>query len=82
VTHSFVVPTVAASIDLVVHLSLAAGRRFTSEIRAVSGRVESDRVETTPLWERRRGELEWTGHQPPSKERFEAAGIDLTGVLR
>ena len=82
VTHAFVVPTVAASIDLVVHLSLRSGSRFTSEIRAVSGRVEIDRVETIPLWERRGGELEWTGHQPPSKERFEAAGIDLGEVLR
>ena len=82
VTHAFIVPTVASSIDLVVHLSLSGGRRFASEIRAVSGRVESDRVETTPLWERQRGELEWTGHQPPSKDRFEAAGIDLTDVLR
>lgn len=82
VTHAFIVPTVAASIDLVVHLSLSGGRRFANEIRAVSGRVESDRVETTPLWERRRGELEWTGHQPPSMDRFEAAGIDLTDVLR
>jgi pilus assembly protein CpaF len=82
VTHAFIVPTVASSIDLVVHLSLSGGRRFTSEIRAVSGRVESDRVETTPLWERRRGELEWTGHQPPSTDRFDAAGVDLTEVLR
>ena len=82
VTHAFIVPTVAASIDLVVHLSLSGGRRFTNEIRAVSGRVESDRVETTPLWERRGGELEWTGHQPPSSDRFAAAGIDLTEVLR
>ena len=82
VTHAFIVPTVAASIDLVVHLSLSGGRRFANEIRAVSGRVESNRVETTPLWERRRGELEWTGHQPPSMDRFEAAGIDLTDVLR
>ena len=82
VTHAFVVPTVAASIDLVVHLSIVRGERFATEIRAVSGRVERDNVETIPLWQRRNGELEWTGHQPPSLERFEAAGIELSEVLR
>ena len=82
VTHGFVVPTVAASIDLVVHLALVRGERFATEIRAVSGRVESDHIETTPLWERRNGEFEWTGHQPPALGRFSAAGIDLSEVLR
>lgn len=82
VTHGFVVPTVAASIDLVVHLAMSRGRRSTAEIRAVSGRVEGDVVETIPLWERRGGALEWTGHRPPCQDRFEAAGIDLGELLR
>lgn len=82
VTHGFVVPTVAASIDLVVHLSLSRGTRFATEIRAVSGRIEGDRIETIPLFERRSGEFVWTGHQPPVLERFDAAGIDISEVLR
>lgn len=82
VTHSFVVPTVAASIDLVVHLTLSRGMRVTSEIRGVTGRIEGDRIETVPLWERRGGELVWTGHQPPRPDRFAAAGVDLAEVLR
>ena len=81
VTHSFVVPTVAASIDLVVHLQLSRGARHATEIRAISGRVEGNAVETIPLWVRRNETLEWTGHRPP-EERFAAAGIDLTEVLR
>jgi len=82
VTHGFVVPTVAASIDIVIHLTLFKGARFATEIRGISGRVEGDRVETTPLWERRGGELLWTGHQPPRAERFAAAGLDIGDVLR
>ena len=82
VTHAFVVPTVASSIDLIVHLALVRGSRFTTEVRAVSGRIEGDRVETIPLWERRGGELRWTGHQPPWPERFVAAQVDLAEVLR
>ena len=82
VTHGFVVPTVAASFDVVVHLTLSRGRRFATEIRAVSGRTEADKVETIPLFERRGGELVWTGHRPPTLDRFESAGIDLSAVLR
>ena len=82
VTHSFVVPTVAASFDVVVHLTLSRGRRFATEIRAVSGRIEADKVETIPLFERRGGEFVWTGHRPPDLDRFEAAGIDISAVLR
>jgi hypothetical protein len=39
----FVVPTVAACVDLVVHLALAPdGRREVEEVVAVPGRAESD----------------------------------------
>ena len=82
VSHAFVVPTVAASIDLIVHLALAEGRRRTVQILAVSGRVEGRQIETVSLWERMEGELLWTGHPPPSRERFAATGIDLDGILR
>lgn len=81
VSHAFVLPTVAASIDVIVHLGVDGGRRRTRQILGVSGRVEGNRIETVPLWERRAGQLEWTGHHPPAQERFAAAGIDLSAVL-
>lgn len=81
VTHAFVVPTVAASVDLVVHLSRSGHRRRTQEIVAVSGRIEGDRIETLRLFGRVGGELRWTGHQPPAIDRFRAAGIDMRQVL-
>lgn len=82
VSHSFVVPTVAAAIDVIVHLDLHKGNRLTSQILGVSGRVEGDRVETVSLFERERGRLRWTGHQPPAQARFDAAGIDVVELLR
>jgi pilus assembly protein CpaF len=82
VTHSFIVPTVAASVDLVVHLGVAAGRRRVMQLLGVTGRVEGDRIETVSLWERRRDRLEWTGQQPPRLERFATAGIDVRSLMR
>ena len=83
VSHSFVVPTVAASIDIIVHLARGTRRRCVEQILGVSGRVEGDQVETVSLW--RRGDedrLEWSGHYPPFAERYAAAGIDVRGLLR
>ena len=82
VTHSFVVPTVATSIDLVVHLGSTAGRRRVVQLLGVTGRTEGDRVETTSLWEREGERLRWTGQQPPRLERFTAAGIDVRELMR
>ena len=81
VTHSFVVPTVAASIDLIVHLRSDRGRRRTSQILGVTGRVEAGQIETVSLFSRSGERLEWTGHQPPKPEHFAASGIDLEGIL-
>src|SRR5660398_226009 len=51
VGHNFVVPTVAASIDLVVHASTdPTGHRRVREIAAVPGRVEGDVVETAAVF--------------------------------
>lgn len=58
VSARFVVPTVASSIDIVVHAALERdGRRVVREIAAVPGRVEGDVVEIADLFVRRRGEL-------------------------
>jgi pilus assembly protein CpaF len=82
VSHAFVVPTVAASVDLIVHLENHRGRRRTRQVLGVSGRVEGDRIETVRLWERSGEQLVWIGNEPPARDRFAAAGIDLGEVLR
>ena len=82
VSASFVVPTVAASVDLVVHLAMeAGGQRRVREIVGVTGRVEGDVIETTDLFTSRRGRLERGDGYPPRPERYEAAGIDLIHTL-
>ena len=54
----FVVPTVAASVDLVVHLGIdRTGVRRVNEIVGVPGRVENDVIETETLFSRDGGEL-------------------------
>jgi pilus assembly protein CpaF len=82
VSASFVVPTVASSVDLVVHLGMeAGGQRRVREIVGVTGRVEGDIIETTDLFQSRRGRLERGDGYPPCPERYEAAGIDLIHTL-
>ena len=52
ISARFVVPTVAASVDLVVHLGLdEQGARRVREIVAVPGRVEADVIETEAIFE-------------------------------
>ncbi|HEY3630750.1 MAG TPA: ATPase, T2SS/T4P/T4SS family [Jatrophihabitantaceae bacterium] len=82
VSAAFVVPTVAASVDLVVHLGTdAMGHRRLREIVAVPGRVEGDVIETSDIFTSRDGRLMRADGYPPHAERFEAAGIDLASVL-
>jgi len=82
VTAGFVVPTVASSVDLVVHLGLDAdGHRRVREIVGVSGRVEGDVIETSDIFLTRRGRLERADGYPPHAERYEAAGVDLLAAL-
>jgi pilus assembly protein CpaF len=82
VSAAFVVPTVAASVDVVVHLGLdASGARRVREIVGVSGRVEGEVIETTELFLTCRGRLERADGFPPHPERYEAAGIDVISAL-
>jgi pilus assembly protein CpaF len=82
VTHRFVVPTVASSLDLVVHIRTDAdGHRRVTEILAVPGRVESDVVETTDIFTTRDGRLTRSDGFPPHRERFELLGFDLPTLL-
>jgi pilus assembly protein CpaF len=82
ISARFVVPTVAASVDLVVHLGIdSAGTRRVREIVAVPGRVESETIETEALFVRRGDRLERAQGMPPRLERFEQAGIDVAALL-
>lgn len=74
----FVVPTVASSVDLVVHLGLGHdGVLRVNEIIAVPGRVESDVIEVEPFFHRSPGELRRIAGVPARTERFERVGIDV-----
>jgi pilus assembly protein CpaF len=82
ISARFVVPTVATSVDLVVHLGLGAdGVRRVNEIVSVPGRVEADVIEVEPIFVRQRGELRRTGGVPARVERYERVGIDIHEVL-
>ena len=81
-TTGFVTPTLASSIDLVCHVERGrGGKRYLSEVLAVPGRVEGDRIETATLFtfdgercERGSGGLDL-------HERFAGAGFDLGSLL-
>ncbi|MEO8851440.1 MAG: ATPase, T2SS/T4P/T4SS family [Allobranchiibius sp.] len=82
VSSSFVVPTVASSIDLVVHLGLERdGRRIVREISAIPGRAENEVVEIAELFVQRDGELVRGEGFPPHRERFARAGYDVAHLL-
>ncbi|WP_245604435.1 CpaF family protein [Nocardioides aequoreus] len=82
ISSRFVVPTVASSVDLVVHLGIdTGGTRRVREIVAVPGRVEHDIVETEPVFDRSDGELRTTGGMPGRLESFARAGIDVHRLL-
>jgi pilus assembly protein CpaF len=82
VSHAFVVPTVAASVDIVVHTTTdGKGQRRVSEIVGVPGRVEADVVETAQIFETVGGRLVRSHGFPPHPERFERAGVDLPELL-
>src|SRR5690625_707944 len=82
ISAQFVVPTVAAAFDLVVHLDLdRQGHRQVAEITALSGRVEDGIIEVSELFDREDGALVRRDGQPPHPDRFAAAGYDLPALL-
>ena len=82
VSAAFVVPTVATSVDIVVHLGLdASGARRVREIVGVSGRVERDVIETAQLFARRGDRLDRAEGYPPHPDRYAVAGFDLASLL-
>jgi pilus assembly protein CpaF len=82
VSHSFVVPTVASCVDLVVHIGKdGAGHRRVREIVAVPGRIEGDVVETADIFTSRHGRLVRADGYPPHAERYDWVGADLRALL-
>jgi pilus assembly protein CpaF len=82
ISASFVVPTVATSVDVVVHVAVeASGRRRVTEIVALPGRVEGQVIETADIFTSSRGALVRAGGFPPHAERFSYAGYDIASIL-
>jgi pilus assembly protein CpaF len=82
ISSKFVVPTVAACLDLVVHLAVEPdGKRRVQEIVAVPGRVEDDVIEIEPIFTTRDGRLSRAQGTPPRRERFARVGIDPSRLL-
>jgi pilus assembly protein CpaF len=82
VSAAFVVPTVATSVDLVVHLGTdAGGHRRVREIVGVPGRIESDVIEVADIFTSRGNQLERASGFPPHADRYEQAGVDLISAL-
>jgi len=78
----FVVPTVASSIDIVIHQALERdGVRRVREIVAVPGRVEGDVIEAADIFVTRGGSLRRADGFPPHLDRFERAGYDVPALL-
>ncbi|HQY98282.1 MAG TPA: ATPase, T2SS/T4P/T4SS family [Phycicoccus sp.] len=82
VSSRFVVPTVAGSIDVVVHAALERdGQRVVREILCVPGRVEGEVIETAEMFVTRGGRLVRGDGFPPHEDRFARAGIDVHRLL-
>ena len=82
ISARFVVPTVASSVDLVVHLGTGPdGVRRVEEVVAVPGRVENDVIETEPIFVRQHERLVRTQGIPPRSERYDRLGIDVRTLL-
>ncbi len=74
---SFVVPTVADCIDLVVHCELDRfGQRRVTEIISPTGAVVDGEIETTTIFSRVNGELVSTGFTPARLSKFELSNLD------
>ena len=76
VSAEFVVPAVAAAVDVVVHVGLLpSGQRVVHEISTVSGRIEGSSVELTPVFVRSNSNLQHTGFLP---NNFERLGLSIS----
>jgi pilus assembly protein CpaF len=82
IDSAFVVPTVAACIDVVVQCELIrGGHRRVVEILAPSGQVTAGVIEASTIFALRGSELVATGAYPVRSAKFVAAGLDPASVL-
>jgi pilus assembly protein CpaF len=83
IDSSFVVPTVASSVDVVVHCELArTGSRHITQILAPTGNLTaSGAVETSMIFAMEAGTLRATGSYPARSAKFRANGVDLSMLL-
>jgi pilus assembly protein CpaF len=82
ISSSFVVPTVASCIDLVVHCArLSGGQRKVMEIMALGRRVENGVIESSSIFRSVDGNLLLTASGMPAEEKFAAAGVDVSALL-
>ncbi|GAA1341737.1 CpaF family protein [Arthrobacter roseus] len=82
ISSAFVVPTVAACIDLVVHCSRSAtGKREVAEILALGRRVENGIIESTSLFRRVNGELVVTASGLTDDEKLVRRGYSVSELL-
>jgi len=82
IDSAFVVPTVASSVDVVVHCELArSGQRRVTEIVAPSGQVTAGIIEASTIFAMHHGVLDPTGSYPTKEGKFVAGGFDLAAVL-
>lgn len=80
---SFVMPTVASSIDMVVHCELDRhGRRRIREVVMPTGGILGAHLETRTIFEIQDGLLTPTGELPPRLHKFRASGFDPGTILR
>jgi pilus assembly protein CpaF len=84
IAAAFVVPTVAAAVDLVIHLERDhTGRRRVVEVLALTGGVEGDVVATASVYrtDPATGVLVRGDGYPPHPDRFTRHGHDLPTLL-
>jgi pilus assembly protein CpaF len=78
ISHKFIAPTVAAAIDLIIHVQLdQSGKRRISEIAALTGRYENDRPEIETLWKWNTDHYVRGLGSLPKPEKFAAIGQPL-----
>jgi pilus assembly protein CpaF len=78
----FVVPTVASSVDLIVHTATdVQGRRQVREIAALTGRVESGTVELASIFADRGEGLQRDRGFPARIDHYRRHGFDVAELL-
>lgn len=82
ISSAFVVPTVAACIDIVVHCSRhSTGQRQVTEILSLGKRVENGIIESSAVFRLVDGQLQPHANSMPAIDKFARAGFDVSALL-